>query len=202
MKKIMKQLLITFLLALAQIVLCQNQYALDKDHSRLGFTAKHLKINTTTGNFKNFDATLVSAKEDFTDAVITMQADAKSVNTDVEKRDKDLKSEGWLNIEKYKFVEFKSTSFKKISGKAYKLEGILTMRGVAKPIVFDVTYNGMATDPTTKKKSIGFTVTGKLNRRDFGIGYSNELIVGNNVNLICDVAFIISNGKGLVSETK
>jgi len=185
---------------LVQGIFGQNQYILDKYHSSLGFTTTHFGISHVSGNFKNFEVTLVSGKNDFTDASITMNAETKSIDTGVEMRDKDLRSEGWFDAEKYPTLEFVSTSFKKMTDKTYKLEGNITIHGVTKPISFDVTYNGKAMNPMTKKNFVNFTVTGKLNRKDFKIGSeSMESVVGKEIELRSDVDFTVTE-KGLTAK--
>jgi len=189
--KILKQLLITSFLLGSSSVFTQN-YTLDKNHSRLAFTATHFAISHIEGDFRNFDATLKTSKEDFTDAVIYMTADAKSINTNVEMRDKDLRSQNWFDTEKFPKIEFKSTTFKKIDNKNYKLEGDITIRGVTKSIVFDVTYNGKALNPMSKKSSVGFAINGKLNRKDFRVGTEAfDGVVGKEIELHSNVEFII-----------
>ncbi|MBC7864955.1 MAG: polyisoprenoid-binding protein [Bacteroidia bacterium] len=169
-------------------------YALDKVHSRLAFEATHFAISHVTGRFANFEVSFKSAKADFSDAVIGMIAEAKSIDTDNDMRDKDLRSEGWFNTEKYTSIEFKSTAFKKITDKSYKLEGIITIRGVSKAIVLDVTYNGKAMNPMSKKNSVGFTITGKLNRKDFGVGTDAlESVVGNTIELKSDIELVVDS---------
>ena len=188
----LKQIFITSLALVSATIFSQNNYTLDKNHSRLGFTATHFSISHVEGNFKTFDATLKSSKDDFTDAVISMAADTKSIDTDVDMRDKDLKSSSWLDVEKFPNIEFKSTAFKKISDKHYKLEGNITMHGVTKPMVFDVIYNGKALNPMSKKHMVGFTVTGKLNRKDFGVGTEAfESVVGKEIELLSNVEFTV-----------
>lgn len=171
-------------------VFSQNTFTLDKNHSKLSFTAMHFGISHVEGRFKNFEASLKANKEDFTDAVIEMTAEAKSIDTDVEMRDKDLRSPNWLDVEKYPKIIFKSTSFKKVNDNNYKLAGNITIHGITKPIVFDVVYNGKALNPSTQKYSVGFTVTGKLIREDFNVG--TELfagVVGKEIELKSNVEF-------------
>jgi polyisoprenoid-binding protein YceI len=189
----MKKALLTFaVILLANVCHSQNTYALDKYHSKLGFSVMHFGISNVEGRFKSFDATMKSSKEDFSDAVIEMAADAASIDTDVEMRDKDLRSDNWLDAEKYPKLVFKSSSFKKVSDKMYKLEGNMTIHGVTKPMVFNVVYNGKAQNPASKKNSVGFTVTGKLNRKDFNIGTGPSAgAVGNEVELRSNVEFIM-----------
>ncbi len=194
-----------YLTILVALVICayvfqKNSYSLDENHSRLSFSATHFGVSQVEGNFKVFEATLKSEKEDFSDAVIEMTADINSINTEVAKRDKDLLSANWFDTEKYPKLMFKSKVFKKLSEKSYKLEGNITMHGVTKPIVFEVIYNGKYLNPMSKQYAVGFTVSGKLNRKDFGIG--TELFaaaVGNEIELKSNVEFII-NQPGIVKQ--
>jgi polyisoprenoid-binding protein YceI len=167
----------------------QNSYTLDKYHARLSFSVLHMGISFVDGNFKDFDAKLVSSKEDFTDAQIELTADVKSINTEVEMRDNDLR-EKWFEVAKYPALTFKSTSLAKVNGNQYKLSGNITLHGVTKPIVFDVVYNGKAQSPFSKKYSYGFTITGKLNRSDFGVGAEAVATVANEVALRSNVEFV------------
>lgn len=171
----------------------QNTYKLDKNHSRLSFIAKHLGVFEVEGNFNNFDVTLKANKDDFTDAIIEMTTEAKSINTENKKRDADLRSSNFLDIEIYPKLVFKSSSFKKLNNKNYKLKGKITIHGITKIIVFDVVYKGKVLNPMSKKYSVGFTVTGKLSRKDFGVGTDFfSKIVGNEIVLKSNVAFIIN----------
>ena len=175
------------------IAFAQNTYTLDKNHARLSFSAFHFGISHIEGNFKLFNATFVSTKEDFSDAQIEMTADINSINTEVEMRDTDLKSPGWFDAAKYSTLIFKSNSFKKISGKNYKLKGNITIHGETKPIEFDVVFNGKGQNTISKTYSLGFTITGKLNRLDFKVGSDPKATgVGNEIELKSNVEFAIN----------
>lgn len=178
---------------IATIAISQNTYVLDKNHTSVGFSATHFGISHVEGRFKNVEATLKASKDDFTDAVIEMTASVNSIDTDIEMRDNDLKSEKWFNAAQHPTIVFKSTSFKKIKDKNYKLEGNISIRGIKKPITFDVVYNGKVLNPMSKKNSVGFTITGKLNRNDFGIGAdSPTAVVGNEIELRSNAEFIVN----------
>ena len=170
----------------------QSTYTLDKNHTSVGFSATHFAISHVEGRFKSVSATFTSKKEDFTDAVIEMSTDIKSIDTDNEMRDNDLKSESWFDAAKYPTLTFKSTSFKKVNGKNYKLDGNITIHGITKPISFDVIYNGKGLNPMTKKNSVGFTITGKLNRKDFSVGTGGgNSVVGDDIELRSNAEFIV-----------
>jgi polyisoprenoid-binding protein YceI len=170
----------------------QATYELDKNHARLGFSVTHFGISHVEGTFRNFDVIMKSAKSDFTDAQINLTADINSIDTDNDMRDKDLKGANWFDAEKYPTLTFKSKSFKKLSGNKYALSGDLTMHGVTKPITLDVVYNGKSANPMTKKMSAGFTMTGKLNRKDFAIGPDSGSPVGNDIEIRSNVEFVSS----------
>lgn len=171
----------------------QKTYTLDKYHAKVGFSALHFGISHVEGNFKIIDATLNSKKADFADAIITFTADVNSINTDVEYRDNDLKSVNYFDAVKFPTIDFKSISFKKLAGKNYRLSGNITIHGVTKPAVFNVIYNGQAVT-AMKKPTVGFTITGTINRLDFGVG--GPVItsgISNKIELRSNVEFTISD---------
>ncbi len=189
----MKQLILSAISAfiLQSTVFGQATYTLDKYHSRVNFSATHFGISHVEGNFKTIDATLEAKKADLTDAVITFTAQVNSINTEVEYRDNDLKSANYFDAAKFPEINFKSTSFKNTGGKNYLLAGNITIHGVTKPVVFNVIFNGTAVT-AMKKPTAGFTITGKLNRVDFGVG-GDPLTsgVGNEIELRSNVEFTI-----------
>lgn len=171
MKKIAIVAATVFSLAYGTAAQAQT-WNVDKAHSRFGFGVTHLSISEIDGNFKNYEATITATKPDFSDATFDITADVASINTDIEQRDAHLKSPDFLDAEKYPKLTFKSTSFKKVSGKNYKLNGNLTFHGVTKPVTIDVVVNGPITHPQSKKSVAGFKFTGKIKRSDFGIATS------------------------------
>ena len=174
----------------AMSAIAQSTYTFDKNHTRLSFSAFHLGISHIEGNFKLFNASFIFSKEDFSDARIEMTAEVKSINTEVEMRDNDLKSPKWFDADKYPALTFSSISFNKISGKNYKLKGNIIIHGVTKPIEFDVVFNGKGQNPISKKYSYGFSISGKLNRNDFGIGGEPLATgVGNEIELKSNIEF-------------
>ena len=160
----------------------------DRAHSKLGFEVTHLLVTDVEGDFKKFEISINSSKDDFTDAVIELTADINSISTDQEFRDNDLKSDHFFDAAKYPTLNFKSTSFQKIDEKNYKLSGNLTMHGVTKPVVLDVTLNGIGTHPMTKKPVAGFKIRGTIKRSDFALGSSTPTaIVSDEVDILANV---------------
>ena len=167
----------------------ETMWTQDKMHSQLNFSATHFGISQVEGRFQSFTVNMKSEKADFSDAQIEMAADIKSINTEVEFRDNDLRTSKWFDADKFSTLTFKSTSFTKIKGKVYKLKGFLTMHGITKEVAFDATFNGWAVT-MTKKNTAGFTIKGKLLRSDYNLGnsalltgVSNEILVWTNIEM-------------------
>lgn len=161
----------------------QQTWKVDKAHAKVGFIVTHLLMSEVDGNFKTFDATITSSKEDFSDAVFEVSADVNSIDTDNEMRDGDLKGEKTFDAAKFPKLTFKSTSISKVADKKYKLTGDLTLKGVTKPVTFDLAVTGMGMNGRTKKPKVGLKVTGTIKRTDFGVGAMPAAVVGEDVEL-------------------
>lgn len=193
--KNMKKLFAIAALALASFTSqAQVKWNLDASHSNVKFAVDHLVISETEGNFKVFSGDVSSpSATDFNNAKINFNVDVKSINTDDAKRDEHLKGDDFFNAEKYPQMKFTSTSFKKVSGNKYVLEGNLTIRDVTKKVKFDVTYGGTVKDPWGNTKA-GFKAVGKINRKEYGLKWNAALetggaVVGEEVRLQVNVEF-------------
>lgn len=165
-------------------------WSFDKAHAKLGFGVTHLLVSDVEGNFKTFNASITSTKDDFSDAVIELTADVASINTDNEQRDGHLKSPDFFDAAKFATLTFKSTSFTKVDGKKYKLAGNLTLHGVTKPVELEVIVN-TGVHPFNKKNIAGFKVTGKIKRTDFGVGEKTPgAVVSDEVEIRSNVEFV------------
>src|ERR1700742_608456 len=107
-------LLVVAAIALVTTSYGQTIWTTDKNHAQLHFSVVHFGIAHIEGIFSEFTVTMVSEKEDFSDAQIEMFAKVKSINTQMEMRDNDLKSKRWFDTEQFPEITFKSTSFKKL----------------------------------------------------------------------------------------
>jgi len=163
----------------------------DKTHSNIKFTITHMMISDVEGSFKNFEAKITASQEDFSDAVVEFTGDVNSINTENEDRDKHLKAPDFFDAAKFPAFTFKSTGFKKVADKQYKVTGNLTLHGVTKEVVLDAAYRGTIDHPYSKKKVAGFKVTGVINRKDFGIGTSYaSAMLGDEVTFTANAEFI------------
>ena len=128
-------------------------------------------ITNVTGSFQEFDATMDSAEENFSDARINFSANVNSISTNNEQRDTHLKSADFFEAEKFPTVQFVSTSLVPKGGSDYVLNGDLTIKGNTKPVSLNVEFGGTMTDFYGQNKA-GFEINGKINRSDFGLTWS------------------------------
>ena len=175
------------LLAVSSLALSQSGWKLDKNHSSIGFSVKHLVISTVSGNFKDFDITLTTAKDDFSDAAVQAVIKTTSINTDNTARDNHLKSDDFFNAEKFPEIKFTSTSFEKTGEGKYKITGDLTIRDVTKKVVFDAVYNGSIKTPWGNT-AMSWTAATIINRFDYNLKWnkaleSGGLIAGQDVTI-------------------
>lgn len=192
----MKKLLFFVLIVSIGALQAQTKWTFDKTHSKVQFKVTHMVISEVTGQFKNYDGSVESSKDDFTDAKINFTIDVNSINTDNEQRDTHLKSDDFFNAEKFPKITFVSKSFKKVNNKKYKLVGDLTIRNITKQVELDVTYNGTVKDPWGNTRA-GFKVSGQVNRFDYGLKWNALLelggaVVGETVDIIIDVEIVKS----------
>jgi polyisoprenoid-binding protein YceI len=147
-------------------------------------------VTEVEGAFKTFDAKVTSSKDDFSDAVIELSADPASISTDNDNRDNHLKSPDFFDVAKFTTLTFKSTSFKKVEDKKYKLVGDLTLHGVTKSVELEVTLNGVGANPMSKKTVAGFKVSGKFKRTDFGVGQAGGTVVGEEIHVRANIELV------------
>jgi polyisoprenoid-binding protein YceI len=169
-------------------------YKIDAAHSEVGFKVRHLMITNVSGAFSKFDATMTCGKEDFTDAVVSFEADVASVSTNQEQRDTHLLSDDFFNADQFPKITFKSTSVEKKGKDEYILHGDLTIRDITKNIALHVNYTGAMKDPWGQDK-IGFELTGKISRKEFGLKWNavteaGGVVVSDEVRLLINVQMI------------
>ena len=169
-----------------------TKWVIDPMHSEVQFKVKHLVISTVSGFFKSFEGDLTTDNDDFQNANINFSLDVNSIDTNQEQRDGHLKGPDFFDAEKYPKISFKSTSFTK-DGDDYKLKGNLTIKDVTKPVSLDVEFGGSAADFYGNTKA-GFDITGKINRKEFGLTWdgvteAGAIVVGEDIKLHASVQF-------------
>jgi polyisoprenoid-binding protein YceI len=154
-----------------------TKWSLDPTHSELGFKIKHLMITNVSGNFNSFKVEAETRGDDFTDAKVTARLDVDSINTNNAQRDEHLRAADFFESDKYPEIVFISTSIQKVDDETYHLNGNLTIKETTKPVKLSLEYSGITKDPWGNIKA-GFSVSGKINRKDWGISYNATLETG------------------------
>ena len=172
-----------------------NNWVLDPAHSEVQFKIRHLMITYVTGYFNLFEAHAITEDDDFTNAKISFKANIGSINTHNEQRDNHLKSPDFFDVEKFPILSFisKKTEVVEENGD-FNLIGDLTIKDVTRSVKFIVEFGGITRDPYGQTKA-GFSISGKINRIDFGLTWNatletGGLMVGEDIKLTSEIQLI------------
>ncbi len=154
----------------------------DPAHSTVAFEATHLKVSKVPGRFTEIRGTVDLDEKDITKSKVDFSVNISSITTAVAKRDDHLRTADFFDAQKFPKATFQSASIKK-SGSGYVLTGDLTIRDVTKKVSFQMKNLGKVDDPMMKVEKYVFSATGKINRKDFGVNFGPDAVVGDNVDL-------------------
>ena len=146
-----------------------DSYKIDPSHSFVSFKIQHLGFSVMMGRFNTIDGAFTYDPADPNSAEVSVTIDTASVDTNHAKRDKHLRDEDFLNVEKFPQATFKSTKFEEMGEKA-TLQGELTLHGVTRPVTLDVVHVGHGEDPWGGYRR-GFSATTSIKRSDFDMTY-------------------------------
>ncbi len=171
----------------------KTKWTIDPPHSELTFKVKHLMITNVKGEFRKFDASYSGEGSNFDASSIHAEIDATSIFTNNDDRDKHLRSEDFFDVASHPTIVFKGKKMEKSGDDNYTLTGDLTMRGTTKEITLGVEFGGIATDPWGNAKA-GFSLNGKINRKDWGLNWnaaleSGGVLVSEEVRINAEVQF-------------
>ncbi|MFL6101453.1 MAG: YceI family protein [Actinomycetales bacterium] len=164
-------------------------WTVDTAHSEVGFVARHLMVSKVRGRFTDYDATITVAPN-VLDSHVEATVQLDSLETKDDKRDGHLKSEDFFHVEQHPTMTFRSTGIRE-NGSDFLLDGDLTIRGVTKPVTFDLEFNGVAATPWGGS-SAGFTAETEINRKDWGLNWnvaleSGGVLVSDKVKIILEI---------------
>lgn len=162
----MKRLLATALCIMSPMAFAAD-YAFDKVHTQITFTASHLGFSTSTGSFVDFDGRFSFDEKDFSQSSVEVTIDTKSIDLNDKTWNEHMRGEKWFDANKYPTMVFKSTSVKKTGDKTMDVMGNLTLKGVTKPTVLKVTFN-KAGEQFGKQKA-GFSAVATIDRTEFSM---------------------------------
>ena len=187
----MKRTILLALLAATPALAIELQ--IDPNHSQATFSVKHMMVTTVRGDFGKVTGTVDYQANDPTRSRADIKIDASSVDTRNEKRDADLKSDHFFDVQKCPEITFKLNKIEKAGGeRQFKVTGDLTMHCVTKPVTLDVDGpNGPIKHPSGAN-IYAASVTGKVNRKDFGLNWNKTLesggvMVSDDVNMSIDL---------------
>ena len=166
--------------AILSAALFGADFELDKSHSAVGFSVKHLMVSNVKGKFNNFDGNFSFDPKSKKISSLAGSAEAASIDTDNQKRDDHLKSPDFFEASKFPKLTFEMTKFTPLKGEKAKIAGNLTIKGVTKPVVFDAEISKIVQDPWGGSR-MGISMSSKINRKDFGLNWNKALETGGFV---------------------
>jgi len=186
-----RRMLVVSAVALSAPALAAS-WQIDPAHSNVSFSVRHMMVSNVRGEFTKVSGTVDGDEKTPTQAVINATIDASSINTREAKRDDHLKSADFLDVAKYSTITFKSKKIEPSGTGQFKVTGDLTLHGVTREVVLDVSdVTPPIKDPMGKTRA-GAHATTKIDRKDFGINWSKTMdnggmMVGNDVAITIDV---------------
>lgn len=165
-------------------------YDVDPAHTSVGFNIRHM-VSHVNGTFKDFTGNFSFDAKKPSASVVDFSVKTESIDTQNEKRDKHLRSADFFDVEKFPNMTFKSTKVTPAGKNKYKVTGDLTLHGVTRPETFDIEFGGEMKDPWGNQRA-GFSATGTINRKNYGIIWNKALdtgavMLGDDVNVAIQV---------------
>lgn len=178
----------------------ETKWSIDQSHTEIAFRVRHLMIAHLRGTFKKFDASIYTIGSDFSTAEVDVWIDPSSIYTGDEARDEHLKGAEFFDAHEHKQIIFTSSTIGKpdAAGNS-ELWGDLTIKGNTRNVKLNVTFGGIVKDPWGKEKA-GFTVTGSINRSEWGLNWNTKLdsgglMVSDEVQIMCEVELVNTGRK-------
>jgi polyisoprenoid-binding protein YceI len=171
------------------------KWAVDPMHSEVQFKVKHLMITTVTGYFQQFQVEAETADEQFTSAgKVVFTAQVNSISTNNEQRDTHLKSADFFDAENHGQIRFVGNRYEHVGGDDYLLHGDLTIRGITRSVTMKVEFGGIVVDPYGQTKA-GFTITGKISRKEYGLTWNavteaGSVVVSDEIKVQAEIQLI------------
>ena len=173
--------------------LAAGTWNLDASHSVVGFTVRHLMVSKVRGKFTDFTARVVVAGDPL-QSVVEAEVQMASIDTGDENRDNHLRTNDFFDVEHFPTMTLRSTGFEPKGGDDFVMHTELTIRGVTRPVDFDLELGGVGPDPWGGTRA-GFTASATINRKDFGVEWNAPLetggvVVSDKVNIELDVELV------------
>ena len=172
----------------------ETKWAVDPTHSKIGFKVKHLMISNVLGSFREFEGEVTTVGNDFSKSVISFSLNTASIDTEIADRDGHLKSGDFFDAENFPKISFEGSGLTDLGDDMFELTGNLTIKGVTLPTTLAVEFGGINSDPWGNVKA-GFSVAGKIKRKDWGLTWNAALetggvLVGEEFKIDCDIQLL------------
>lgn len=163
---------------------------IDATHSTIAFKVRHL-FTKVSGQFRKFEGTIAFDEANLAASKVSATIQSASIDTNVEARDKDLRSARFFDVEKFPTLVFETTGIADVAGQKGTLKGTLTMHGVKKDVILATEFLGKGKDPWGNVR-YGFHAETKINRKDFGMAWNEAVeaggvLVGDDVEISLDI---------------
>ena len=167
-------------------------WTVDPTHTRIGFVARHMMVTKVRGTFQDFSADIHVADDPLA-STLTAEVQMASIDTGNADRDGHLRANDFFDVEQHPTMRLVATGFEG-SGSSYVMHADLTIKGVTRPVEFDLEFDGVGQDPWGGTRA-GFTAEGEINRKDWGLEWNVALegggvLVGEKIKLSLDVELV------------
>ncbi len=171
----------------------RSRWQFDPNHTQVEFSAKHLGMMTVRGNFTHVSATGFINPDHPEASSVDVTIQTASIRTNDEKRDNDLRTSNFLEVDKYPTMHYKSTKIEPAGQDRFTMTGDLTIKGNTRPVTLSVVKSGEFNDPMMGHR-IGYGAEGRIKRRDFGLTFDmmldGKFIVGEEVHIMIEGEFL------------
>lgn len=169
-------------------------WQIDKSHTGIFFTARHMMVAKVRGQFKEFGGTIEFDPDNLTATNVDIDIQVASVDTSEPKRDEHLRSADFFDVENHPVMNFRSTRVEVEDANNGRLIGDLTIRGVSKEVALDVEYTGVAKNPWGQEMA-GFSAATTINRKDWDLNWNVALeaggwLVGDKIKIEIDLELV------------
>ena len=171
---------------------------IDVAHSEIGFSVRHLMVSKVKGAFREFSGTFVTAENPL-DSSVEATVLLSSIDTGNADRDAHLRSADFFDVENHTTLEYRSTGIRYDDEEGFVVDGDLTLRGVTKHVPLQLEIHGFQQSTPFGDSRTGFTATGEIDRRDFGVSFNSTLegggvALGNKVQITLEIEAVRRNG--------
>jgi len=166
-----------------------QEYRFDKAHTTIMFSINHLGFSNVIGRFTEYDGTLMFDEDNLENSKVEVTLYPAGIRTESKDLDDTLRQSDWFNVKKHPKITFHSDGVKKLEGNKAQVYGWMTMMGVEKSVILDITFNKAGTHPQTREYVAGFSADTNINRSDFGMN-NYVPIIGESVKVHIEAEFV------------